>query len=97
MLVGSYRSMLDGKGTSRQTATSLVAAAFQLAVTREPARRSSALAAGSVISAAIGCGPARPSRTRFPTLVTESTVAGSRFWVEPCAGSPAGSIEISQG
>ncbi len=67
IVAGSYRSMLGGKGTSRQIATSLVAAAFQVAVTREPARRPSARAAGSVISAAIGCGPARPSRTRFPT------------------------------
>jgi hypothetical protein len=50
-----------------------------------------------VISAASGCGPARPTRTRFPTVVTERTSAGSRFWVEPWAGSRARSMAISQG
>ena len=50
-----------------------------------------------VTSATSGWPAARPTRTRLPTSVTESTRAEIRFWAESSAVSGAGRIVISHG
>jgi hypothetical protein len=61
---------------------SLVAVAFQAAITREPGCRPSASTERAVTSVPKGCGAARPTRTRLPIGVREVTSAGSRFSIE---------------
>ena len=51
-----------------------MAAAFHVATTGVPGARPSSCAEASLSSAASGWGAARPTRTRFPTAVTETTL-----------------------
>src|ERR687886_1352906 len=63
-----------------------VAAAFQEAVTTAPVFNLNCSAAARVTSAARGCGPSRPSRTRLPMVVIDRTLTASRFRAHPWGG-----------
>src|SRR5439155_14274763 len=71
--------------------------AFHVAVTRTPGRSPSSRAAASEISAASGWPAARPTRTRPPTAVSDTTSAGRRLRTDPLAGASGGSTTISHG
>ena len=71
-----------------QSGSRRVAVAFHVATTRSPGRRCSRSTAGSVSSAVSGCGAARPTRTRLPTAVTETTSTSRWLRAEPGSTVP---------